>query len=89
MWAWLKRAFGGTAGICVPDQSQNPTLTPPCGSQQHQDGVGASTPLPLGYSKPGAIHNSSRDTQVCARMAACHAHNHIAFCTFTPAYVHA
>jgi len=29
MWAWLKKAIGGATGLCVPDASQNVTLTPP------------------------------------------------------------
>ena len=66
MWAWLKRTFGSARGLCVPDETQNITLTPPAaratvqevgsfsGAQQLHDECTDHTPLPL------ALNTSSR-----------------------------
>lgn len=64
MWAWLKRTFAGSG--CVPDASQQVTLTPPVSTQQ-QGSFASSTPLPLGYaSKAGSIYSSSASQDTSA-----------------------
>lgn len=58
MWAWLKRVFGATTGICVPDETQQVTLTPPCTLEA--TGGSISTPLPLaGHHQAGVVDSSS------------------------------
>jgi hypothetical protein len=67
MWAWFKRVFGATTGICVPDQSQKVTLTPPCAPEITDGSI--STPLPLAghlHHQAGVLDSSNTSSPATA-----------------------